>query len=95
MLQHMGWRAILRQIWLVLQWERKSFFALQSIPQVAATQTWAAVEPVSSLAKMTGSYLNGNAGYMLGAPDTPSALAQNDELAEKVLAYAENYFATK
>lgn len=95
MLQHMGWRAILRQIWLVLQWERKSFFALQSIPQVAATQTWAAVEPVSSLAKMTGSYLNGNADCTLGAPDTPSALAQKDELAEKVLAYAENYFATK
>ena len=95
MLQHMGWRTILRQIWLVLQWERKSFFALQSIPQVAATQTWAAVEPVSSLARMTGSYLNGNAGRTLGAPDTPSALAQKDELAEKVLAYAKNYFAPK
>ena len=53
------------------------------------------MEPVSSLAKMTGSYLNGNADCTLGAPDTPSALAQKDDLAEKVLAYAGNYFATK
>ena len=93
MLQHMGWLARLRQIWLVLQWERRSALAFQTLPQVAATQTWAAVEPVARLAKLSGAYLNGNAGNALGAADVPSALAQNDELAEKVLDYAEQHFA--
>eukprot|EP00434_Breviolum_minutum_P038655 symbB.v1.2.034296.t1/scaffold4400.1/size40136/1 len=83
MLQHMGFGAFVRQIWCVLRWEPKSFFTLQSLPQVAATQTWAAVEPVSQLAALSGAYLNGNAGKTLGVPDTPSELAQREELAEK------------
>eukprot|EP00438_Fugacium_kawagutii_P019147 Skav209215 [mRNA] locus=scaffold1751:89812:90705:- [translate_table: standard] len=93
MLRHMGWLAILRQVWLVLQWERSSFLALQSISQAAAIQTWAAVEPASQLAAITGAYLNGNADKILGAPDTPSVLAQRDDLAEKVFTFAEHYFA--
>ena len=95
MLQHMGFGAFVRQIWCVLRWEPKSFFTLQSLPQVAATQTWAAVEPVSQLAALSGAYLNGNAGKTLGVPDTPSELAQREELAEKVVEYAEQYFAAR
>ena len=91
MLQHMGWWAVLRQVWLVLTWERESLMAGQSIPQVAATQTWAAVVPVGNL--VTGSYLNGNADQTLGAPNTASVLGQSDELAEKVYTFAEQYFS--
>ena len=94
MLQHMGFGAFLRQIWCVLRWEPKSFFALQSLPQVAATQTWAAVEP-AQLAALSGAYLNGNADKTLGVPDMPSDLAQREELAEKVVEYAEQYFAAR
>lgn len=90
MLQHMGFMAILRQVWLVLRWERSSFLALQSIEQAAALQTWAALAPCHLL--VTGAYLNGNAGRVLGDPDTPSALAQKEDLAERALKFAEEFF---
>jgi len=89
MLQHMGWRDVLRQVWLVLKWERSAVLAGMSVGEVAATQTWAAVAPVEELRKISGAYLNGNRGRALGAPDTPSALGQDDTLAAQVIEVAE------
>lgn len=40
---------MLKQVWIAARWELRSFLAMQSIPEAAATQTWAALEPSERL----------------------------------------------
>lgn len=105
MMQHMTARLVLRQLWLVVQHELGGVLRGQSVEQIAACQTYAAIAPVADLAEISGGYLNGNDNprvartacewddlkATLGKPATPTALAQSDELAAEVVACARHY----
>ena len=105
MLQHMTVRLVLRQLWLVVQNELGGVLRAQSVDQIAACQTYAAIAPVDDIAAISGAYLNGNDNpripqpvcdwnvlkATLGRPDTPTDLAQSDELAAEILAYTKEY----
>jgi len=83
----------LRQIGIVLWWETKATFSFQSVTSCAVTQTWAALMPAANLMPISGSYLNGNLGRELGAPDIPTSLGQDDNLAKHVYDFALAYFS--
>uniref|UniRef100_A0A7S0A010 Protochlorophyllide reductase n=1 Tax=Pyrodinium bahamense TaxID=73915 RepID=A0A7S0A010_9DINO len=90
MMQHMSMQDAIRQVCLMLIWELAPVLAGMKISEGARTQTWAAVVPTEEITDISGAYLNGNPGQELGKPDTPSHLAQNDELARRIVVFAES-----
>lgn len=92
MMRHMSFLNVLRQLHLVMKWERKSALAGQTIGEAAATQTWAAVADLQDVSSASGKYLNGNKGRAeFPSVDDESLLAKDEVLIEKVAAFAKRW----
>ena len=78
----------------VLYYEWRGVLEGQTAAQGARTQTWVAVAPRQELARISGAFLSGNTSDgPLGLPRAPCAVAQRDDYADAVLAFAAEFIA--